>query len=90
MSKFAYTYVLKLCDGSFYVGSTPDLNRRIDQHETGRGGRTTELQPGELIYYEACRSLAEARKREKQLKTGYGRAYLMRRLAFEICERDSD
>ena len=84
MSEFAYTYVLKLHDGTLYVGSTPDLTRRIDQHGAGRGGRTTGIHPGELIYYEACRSLAEARKREKQLKTGYGRAYLKRRLAFEL------
>ena len=76
--------MLRLRDGSLYVGSTPDLSRRIDQHQAGRGGRTTEIHPGELIYYEACRSLAEARKREKQLKTGYGRAYLKRRLAFEL------
>ena len=84
MEDFAYTYVLKLGDGSLYVGSTTDLARRMEQHKSGRGGRTTSLQPGELIYYEACRSLSEARKRERQLKTGYGRAYLKRRLAFEL------
>ena len=84
MSEFAYTYVLKLHDGSLYVGSTPDLNRRTEQHQAGRGGRTTAIHPGELIYYEACRSLAEARKREKQLKTGFGRGYLRKRLAFEL------
>ena len=90
MNEFAYTYVLKLRNGSLYVGSTPDLNRRTGQHDSGRGGRTTGLQAGELIYYEACRSLAEARKREKQLKTGYGRAYLKRRLAFELDEGNGD
>ena len=83
MDGFAYTYVLRLADGSRYVGSTPDLARRMDQHHGGRGGRTTRLQDAELIYFEACRSLAEARNREKQLKTGFGRAYLKRRLAFE-------
>jgi predicted GIY-YIG superfamily endonuclease len=83
MTEFAYTYVLQMADGTRYIGSTPDLARRIEQHHCGEGGRTTRLQSGELIYYEACRSLDEARKREKQLKTGYGRAYLNRRLAFE-------
>jgi hypothetical protein len=34
----------------------------------------------ELEYYEACRSEIGARLREKQLKTGFGRAYLKRRL----------
>jgi putative endonuclease len=81
---FAYTYVLMLENGSLYVGSTPDLKYRLKQHSEARGGRTTSLHPGELIYHEACRSLSEARKREKQLKTGYGRAYLRRRLSFEL------
>jgi len=33
-----------------------------------------------LLYFEACLSLSSARTRERQLKTGYGRAYLNRRL----------
>jgi hypothetical protein len=37
--------------------------------------------PVTLEYYEACRSEDRARLREKQLKTGFGRAYLKRRLA---------
>jgi hypothetical protein len=36
--------------------------------------------PVTLEYYEACRSELKARLREKQLKTGFGRAYLKRRL----------
>ena len=84
MTGFAYTYVLLLTNGDFYVGSTDDLKHRIKTHKSHNGGRTTDIYDGELIYAEACRSLEEARKREKQLKTGYGRAYLNRRLAFEM------
>jgi putative endonuclease len=80
---FAYTYVLSLNNGDFYVGSTRDLRRRMQEHHARHGGRTTALHDAVLVYAEACRSLDEARKREKQLKTGYGRAYLNRRLAFE-------
>ncbi|MBL7114412.1 MAG: GIY-YIG nuclease family protein [Kiritimatiellae bacterium] len=80
---FAYTYVLFLSNGEWYIGSTDDLHRRLKQHREKAGGRTTSMHGFELVYAEACRSLAEARKREKQLKTGYGRAYLNRRLAFE-------
>jgi putative endonuclease len=83
MTGFYYTYVLLLNNGDWYVGSTDDLQRRMSEHHSHNGGRTTEIYDGELVYAEACRSLAEARKREKQLKTGYGRAYLNRRLAFE-------
>ena len=85
MNRFAYTYVLKCGDNEdWYIGSTDDLTRRIRQHENGWGGLTTAKERIDLIYFEACRSLAEARKREKQFKTGFGRAYLNRRLAFEM------
>jgi hypothetical protein len=33
-----------------------------------------------LAYYQACPSEISARLREKQLKTGFGRAYSKRRL----------
>jgi putative endonuclease len=36
--------------------------------------------PFELVYYEACLIKEKAIQREKQLKTGFGRAYLYRRL----------
>ncbi len=82
-SGFAYTYVLRLSNGQWYIGSTGDIDRRLAEHNARVGGRTTGMYDGELIYVEACRSLGEARAREKQLKTGYGRAYLHRRLSFE-------
>ncbi len=83
MGQFYYTYVLLLSNGDWYIGSTNDLKRRMAEHRHHHGGRTTALYDAKLVYAEACRSLDEARKREKQLKTGYGRAYLNRRLAFE-------
>jgi len=33
-----------------------------------------------LVYYEACLEKDNAVKREKELKTGFGRAYLKRRI----------
>jgi len=42
--------------------------------------KTTKCCSCDLIYYEACLSKTDARKRELQLKTGYGRGYLKRRL----------
>ena len=81
---FAFTYVLRQPNGDLYIGSTDDLDGRLKEHLSGAGGRTTRVFGADaLLYVEACRSLSEARRREKQLKTGYGRAYLKRRLAFE-------
>ena len=75
-----YTYVLKCADGFLYVGSTVDLRKRITQHRSGMVTATAHRLPVNLEYYEACRSEEKCRLREKQLKTGFGRAYLKRRL----------
>jgi putative endonuclease len=75
-----YTYVLRCCDGQLYVGSALDLRKRMAQHRAGKVRATAYRLPVTLEYYEACRSELKARLREKQLKTGFGRAYLKRRL----------
>jgi predicted GIY-YIG superfamily endonuclease len=77
-----YTYVLRCGDGNLYIGSTGNLRRRIIEHKTtARVPATAPRLPVTLEYYEACRSEAMARLRERQLKTGFGRVYLKRRLA---------
>ena len=78
-----YTYVLRCCDGDLYVGSALDLRKRLGQHRAGSVRATVHRLPVRLEYYEACRSEVKARLREKQLKTGFGRAYLKRRLEDE-------
>ena len=76
-----YTYVLRCGDGNLYIGSTSNLRRRLSEHQAARVPATAPRLPVTLEYYEACRSERGARVREKQLKTGFGRAYLKRRLA---------
>lgn len=81
MGRFYYTYVLKSSkDGRFYIGWSEDLRLRVEQHNKGQVEATRERRPLELIYYEACLSREEAVKREKSLKTGFGRKYLKRRI----------
>ena len=82
--KFFYTYVLLCADGDWYIGSTDDLWCRIREHEKGKVTATSYRRPIELVYFEACHSLNAARIREKQLKSGFGRGYLNRRLEFEL------
>ena len=79
-----YTYVLRCGDGKLYVGSTGNLRRRIVEHQSGRVPATSSRLPVTLEYYEACRFESSARLREKQLKTGFGRAYLKRRLGLGL------
>ena len=76
-----YTYVLRCGDGNLYIGSTGNLRRRLLEHQAGCVAATAPRLPVTLEYYEACRFESGARVREKQLKTGFGRAYLKRRLA---------
>lgn len=79
--QFYYTYVLESeKDGNLYVGFTKNLKERIKKHNLGNVESTKNRIPFKLIYFEACLSERGAVNREKQLKTGYGRAYLRRRL----------
>lgn len=82
-----YTYVL-LCKGKdrekMYFGFTGDLKLRIGQYRKKMVKTTRSFNEIELIYYESCRNKTDARKREIQLKTGFGRGYLKRRLENDI------
>lgn len=76
-----FTYVLlSQKDNQFYIGFTEDLKARISLHNSGKARSTAGRRPLSLIYYEACLSETDAIKREKYLKTGYGRRFLNNRL----------
>jgi len=76
-----YVYVIKsLKDGKIYVGHTNDLKERIGQHNGGQVKSTRLRKPFKLIYYESSNILEDAVRREKSLKTGFGRRYLKNRL----------
>ena len=76
-----YVYVLKSNKvGKLYTGSTGDLKRRLEEHNKGYEPSTKNMAPLDLIYYEACPSKYDALRREKYLKTVYGKRYLKSRL----------
>jgi len=82
MNQFHYVYVLRsLKDDNLYVGATRDLRLRIQQHDAGDVQSTAYRLPLEVVYYEACRSQRDAFKREKYLKSAWGKRYLKTRLA---------
>lgn len=79
---FYYVYILKsLKDGRLYVGFTEDIKIRVEQHNKGLVDSTKGRLPVVLIYFEGCLSKIDAIVREKQLKTGFGRAYIKRRIS---------
>ena len=76
-----YTYVLRSRkDLELYIGWTDDLQSRFYKHQKGLVKSTKNRRPFKLVYYEACLSKESAVKREKQLKTGFGRRYLKNRI----------
>ena len=67
-------YILRCCDGSYYVGSTRDLDARMFQHATGLGSvYTSHRLPVELVYFIECEHVADAFALEKRIQ-GWSRA----------------
>jgi len=76
-----FVYVLQsIKDKKLYVGSTNNLKKRFAEHNTGSVSATKKRRPLKLVYYEACLSKIDAFKREKYLKTGWGKRYIKNRL----------
>lgn len=70
----AYTYILQCANGEYYVGSTTDLDKRLQEHQAGLGAKFTRTHlPVKLVYYEEYPSISQAFGRERQLH-GWSRA----------------
>jgi putative endonuclease len=72
----AWTYILECADGTFYVGSTYDLERRIWEHNEGLGASYTRLRrrrPVRLAWAGEFDRIEDAFLYEKQIQ-GWGRA----------------
>jgi putative endonuclease len=64
-----YMYILRCADGTYYTGSTTDLEKRLLQHQKGEGANYTRKNlPVELVYSEEYERIDEAFAREKQVQ----------------------
>lgn len=64
-----YTYIVMCSDGTFYTGWTNNLQKRVEDHNAGKGAKYTKCRlPVELIYYEAFQTKEEAMRREYAIK----------------------
>jgi len=62
-------YILECSDGSYYTGSTTNLELRLQQHQSGEGANHTKKRlPVTLVYYEKYSRIDEAFYREKQVQ----------------------
>jgi len=69
-----FLYILVCGDGSYYVGSTRNLDTRMAQHYSGAGGAyTAKRQPVELVFAQEFDRIDDAYAREKQVQ-GWSRA----------------
>ena len=69
--KFFFVYVLgsrRKNDRRTYVGWTTDLKKRLQQHNAGRGAKSTRGREWILLYSECCKTRSEAMSREWYIK----------------------
>ena len=75
-----YVYVLRNAHGQLYVGSTDDLDRRVQQHQQGETRWTRNRGPWTLALTESFPARADAMRREKKLKCGRANQQLREQL----------
>ncbi len=64
-----YVYILhSVGSNRYYVGSTSDYLKRLDQHNAGLTRSTKAYKPYALVHLENYTEKSEALKREKQIK----------------------
>ena len=74
----------------FYKGSTPDLRRRVKQHNDGEVVSTKGYRPLQLVYYEAFVTEKAARLREMSVKkSGSVWMPLMKRIRSSLEQADT-
>ena len=65
-----YVYIVECADGTYYVGATNNLQKRLEQHNSSKWGAhyTKIRRPVVLKHSEAFRTLLAARSREAEIK----------------------
>jgi putative endonuclease len=65
----AYMYILECADGTYYTGSTYNLDKRFSQHLSGEGANHTKKRlPVKIVYVEEFDRVSDAFQREKQIQ----------------------
>lgn len=64
-----YTYIVECRDGTLYTGWTNNLEKRIADHNNGKGAKYTRARgPVTLVYYETFEEKRQAMGREYEIK----------------------
>jgi putative endonuclease len=64
-----YVYILECSDGTLYTGVTKNIEKRLAQHNSGRGARYTRGRlPLILVYSEKAGNIKSAMKQERRIR----------------------
>ena len=69
MNEFLIYFVRSRKDGTFYIGQTNNIEKRIERHNKGLVKTTKNRVPFDLVYTENYNTRREAMLREKYLKS---------------------
>lgn len=62
-------YLLECADHSIYTGITTDVERRFEEHRSGKGAHYTKVKKVlRILYVEECVDRSSALKREAEIK----------------------
>jgi len=76
-----YVYILWSSKSSnFYFGSTRDIKKRFEEHNTGKSKATAPYIPWRLVWYSCFENKKLAEDFEQYLKSGSGKAFAYKRL----------
>ena len=88
-SKWHYVYILySLKDFKLYVGTTINLKKRLERHNSGMNTSTKGRCPLILIFAESFLNKKDADNREKFYKTGRGREIIKMKLENTFVDLD--
>ena len=75
-----YVYILEsiAVPGHFYIGYTLNLRERVQKHQADVSSHSAKYRPWKLQAYFAFESQEIARRFERYLKSGSGRAFCKR------------
>ena len=82
MNNTVYTVyaIVSKVDNRIYVGFTKNPENRLKEHNQGKTKSTKGFRPWKLFYTEKAVARANARKKEKYLKSGVGKEFLKHQL----------
>jgi len=64
-----YVYIIECADGSYYTGITNDLERRTNEHASGKGARYTRARGVKgMVWRSYCADKGTALRREASIK----------------------